>query len=64
MSNQFNHSLKVPRLYKVAATIAKQVSQGVGSVKHLIYGEKKKHPVSIWGYNSKTVCFTQSFCRI
>lgn len=48
MSNQFQHSVKVPRLYKVAATIAKEASEGVGSIKQLVYGEKKKHPVSNW----------------
>lgn len=48
MSNQFHHSVKVPRLYKVAATVAKEFNQGVNSLKQLVYGEKKKHPVSIW----------------
>lgn len=47
MFDKFHHSVKVPRLYKVAATIAKQFSEGVGSIKDLVYGGKKKHPVSI-----------------
>lgn len=47
-NDKFIHSVKVPRLYKVASTIAKQYSEGVGSIKHLVYGGKKKHPVSIW----------------
>lgn len=43
---EFLHSIRVPRLYKVAANIAKQFSEGVSSIKQLVYGEKKKHPVS------------------
>ncbi|KAJ8946947.1 hypothetical protein NQ314_008748 [Rhamnusium bicolor] len=43
----FHHSVRVPRLYKVAANIAKDVKEGVGSVKQLVYENKKKHPVSI-----------------
>lgn len=48
MSNQFNHSVRVPRLYKVAAKVAQEFSEGVNSIKQLLYGEKKKHPVSNW----------------
>nr|XP_023030251.1 probable 28S rRNA (cytosine-C(5))-methyltransferase [Leptinotarsa decemlineata] len=40
----FKHSVKVPRLYKVAATIAKEVSEGLGSIKQLVYEKQKKHP--------------------
>ena len=38
------HSVKVPRLYKVAASILKSVKAGQGSVKNLVYEAKKKHP--------------------
>ncbi|XP_030764174.1 probable 28S rRNA (cytosine-C(5))-methyltransferase [Sitophilus oryzae] len=40
MSN-FNHSIKVPKLYKCAAKICQEVAGGGGSIKHLIY--EKKH---------------------
>ncbi|CAG9819181.1 unnamed protein product [Phaedon cochleariae] len=40
----FKHSVKVPRLYKVAAVIAKEVSDGKGSIKQLVYEKQKKHP--------------------
>ncbi|KAG5883733.1 hypothetical protein JTB14_024234 [Gonioctena quinquepunctata] len=40
----FKHSVKVPRLYKVAASIAKEVSEGLGSIKQLVYEKQKKHP--------------------
>lgn len=42
---QFNHSIRVPRLYKTAAKIVEQVKEEGASIKHLIY-EQKKHPVS------------------
>lgn len=46
--SKFNHSVRVPRLYKVAATVAKQYSEGVGGIKQLVYGgDKKIHTVSI-----------------
>uniref|UniRef100_A0A6P7GQY4 Probable 28S rRNA (Cytosine-C(5))-methyltransferase n=1 Tax=Diabrotica virgifera virgifera TaxID=50390 RepID=A0A6P7GQY4_DIAVI len=38
------HSVKVPRLYKVAAEVAKEVGEGIGSIKTLVYEKKKKHP--------------------
>lgn len=44
----FIHSVRVPRLYKVAATVAKQYSEGVAGIKELVYGGKKKHPVSMY----------------
>ncbi|RZB77473.1 methyltransferase NSUN5, partial [Asbolus verrucosus] len=40
----FDHSIKVPRLYKVASKVAKQVSESKGSIKQLVY--ECKHPVS------------------
>ncbi|KAJ8920273.1 hypothetical protein NQ315_011934 [Exocentrus adspersus] len=40
----FKHSVKVPRLYKVAAKIAKEVEGGAGSIKQLVYENQKKHP--------------------
>lgn len=43
--NRFIHSVKVPRLYKQAAKIAKEASEGLGSLKNLVY--EAKHPVSI-----------------
>lgn len=48
MSDQFHHSVRVPRLYKIAATVAKEYSDGVASLKDLLYGRKINHPVSIW----------------
>lgn len=41
----FSHSVKVPRLYKIAAKLARDVSEGKGSLKELVYS--CKHPVSI-----------------
>lgn len=40
------HSVKVPRLYKVATSILKSFKNGEGSVKTLVYDAKakKKHP--------------------
>ncbi|XP_050305093.1 28S rRNA (cytosine-C(5))-methyltransferase [Anthonomus grandis grandis] len=37
----FNHSVKVPKLYKCAAKIAQDVAGGAGSIKQLVY--EKKH---------------------
>ncbi|XP_056633844.1 28S rRNA (cytosine-C(5))-methyltransferase [Diorhabda sublineata] len=39
-----NHSIKVPRLYKVSAQVAKEVSEGIGSIKNIVYEKQKKHP--------------------
>ncbi|XP_075969237.1 nop2/Sun-like domain containing protein 5 [Anticarsia gemmatalis] len=39
----FEHSVKVPRHYKVAANIFKKVSTEGGSVKTLLYDDKLKH---------------------
>jgi putative methyltransferase len=36
----FEHSIRVPRLYKVASKIAKEVSEGKGSIKQLVYEGK------------------------
>ncbi|CAG9766044.1 unnamed protein product [Ceutorhynchus assimilis] len=33
----FNHSVKVPKLYKCAAKIAQDVAEGAGSIKQLVY---------------------------
>ena len=43
---QRGHSVKVPRLYKVATSILKSFKNGEGSVKTLVYDAKakKKHP--------------------
>ena len=38
------HSVKVPRLYKVATSILKSFKNSEGSVKTLVYEAKKKHP--------------------
>jgi len=38
------HSIKVPKLYKVATSILKNYKDGQGSVKTLVYEAKKKHP--------------------
>ncbi|CAH0555328.1 unnamed protein product [Brassicogethes aeneus] len=38
----FDHSIKVPRLYKTTAKIYRQVKEGTGSLKQLVY--EKKHP--------------------
>jgi len=38
------HSVKVPRLYKVATSILKSFKNGEGSVKTLVYDSRKKHP--------------------
>ncbi|CAM6054857.1 unnamed protein product [Sphagnum tenellum] len=45
----YNHSIKVPRLYKVAAFILEKAKAGQGSVRNLVYDEKqqsakKRHP--------------------
>lgn len=42
----FEHSVKVPRHYKVAANIFKKVSTEGGSVKTLLYDDKLRHFVS------------------
>ncbi|KAJ8722909.1 hypothetical protein PYW07_004089 [Mythimna separata] len=39
----FEHSVKVPRHYKIAANIFKQVSTEGGSVKTLLYDDKLRH---------------------
>ena len=38
------HSVKVPRLYKVASSVLKNYQSGQGSVKTLVYEARKKHP--------------------
>ena len=38
------HSVKVPRLYKVAASILRRHKNGEGSIKSLVYESQKKHP--------------------
>jgi len=38
------HSVRVPRLYKVAATILSDYSDGKDSIKNLVYNSRKKHP--------------------
>ncbi|XP_066247676.1 28S rRNA (cytosine-C(5))-methyltransferase [Euwallacea similis] len=35
--NGFNHSIKVPRLYKETAKISQRVAEGAGSIKQLVY---------------------------
>ena len=35
-----DHSIKVPRLYKVAANIFKQFEEGKDSVKNLVFNQK------------------------
>lgn len=44
MSKGFVHSIKVPRLYKTAATIVRKVTEDGASLKQLVY--EKNHPVS------------------
>lgn len=39
----FDHSIKVPRLYKISAKYAKEASENGTSIKQLVY--EKKHPV-------------------
>ncbi|CAH0718818.1 unnamed protein product, partial [Brenthis ino] len=39
----FEHSIKVPRHFKIAANIVKKVSTEGGSVKTLLYDEKLRH---------------------
>ncbi|KPJ00096.1 hypothetical protein RR46_02883 [Papilio xuthus] len=39
----FEHSIKVPRHYKIAANILKKVSTEGGSVKTLLYDNKLRH---------------------
>lgn len=51
MSQGFVHSIKVPRLYKTAATIVKKVAEDGASLKQLIY--EKNHPVSLELANKK-----------
>lgn len=43
-NNKVQHSVKVPRLYKVATSVLKSFQDGRGSVKTLVYEAKKKHP--------------------
>ena len=38
------HSIKVPKLYKVATSILKDFKNGQGSIKTLVYDARKKHP--------------------
>ena len=38
------HSIKVPKLYKVATSILKDFKNGQGSIKTLVFDAKKKHP--------------------
>lgn len=40
----FNHSVKVPRLYKIAAKVYQQVKDGKASLKQLVF--EQKHIVS------------------
>lgn len=42
----FEHSVKVPRHFKVVANIVKKVSTEGGSVKSLLYDDKLRHFVS------------------
>lgn len=44
MSKGFVHSVKVPRLYKIASKIVRDVQENGASLKTLIFSEK--HPVS------------------
>ena len=44
MTSKIQHSVKVPRLYKVATAIFKNYKNGLGSVKTLVYDSRKKHP--------------------
>lgn len=39
----FNHSIKVPRLYKTTAKVAQDIKENRTSLKQLVY--EKKHPV-------------------
>lgn len=39
----FEHSVKVPRFYKIAAKYTKEAHENGASVKQLVY--EKKHPV-------------------
>lgn len=43
----FEHSVKVPRHFKIAANIVKKVSTEGGSVKTLLYDDKLRHFVSV-----------------
>lgn len=43
----FEHSVKVPRHFKIAANIFKKVSIEGGSVKTLLYDDKLRHYVSV-----------------
>lgn len=43
----FEHSVKVPRPYKLAANIFKKVATEGGSVKTLLYDNKLRHFVSV-----------------
>jgi len=56
MSNGFVHSVKVPRIYKVAANIVRRVHEDGAGLKDLIY--EKKHPVS------KSYTFIVEFCIV
>ena len=38
------HSVKVPRLYKVSASILADYTSGKDSIKNLVYNSKKRHP--------------------
>lgn len=45
----FEHSIKVPRLYKTAAKIAQNVKENGASLKQLVY--EKKHAVRKYNLN-------------
>lgn len=45
MSNEFVHSVAVPRIYKITADIVRRVREDGASLKTLIY--QRKHPVSV-----------------
>lgn len=53
----FNHSIKVPRLYKLAAKYAKEASDNHASVKQLVY--QKKHPVILFEVSLSMLIYFQ-----
>nr|CAI5869890.1 unnamed protein product [Callosobruchus analis] len=44
MSDNKQPKFRLARLYKVAAAIAKEYSEGFGSIKQLVYAKRDKHP--------------------
>ncbi|XP_034936959.1 probable 28S rRNA (cytosine-C(5))-methyltransferase [Chelonus insularis] len=55
MSGGFIHSVKVPRIYKTAANIVKQVTEDAASLKQLIYDQKHLNVKALYALTAITL---------